>query len=739
MNVLRTLLVLLALAVHTFAQRKDDFNIVDFGAKADGNTVNTLSIQKAIDLCSKSGGGTVYVPKGVFLTGTLVLKSNVTLELARQAILKGTGNLADYPQNKVKAVSRVNNVLGSTNRAFIIAEDVENIGIIGEGKIDPFGNHPNYKFAQAENKDQIFACWIISARNVAIRDVQFDNSSYWNLRLLFCDFVKIRGIKIFNHGNFNSDGIDIDGCRNVTLSDCIVDASDDAICLKSEGDRATENVVISNCIVSSHASAIKLGTASIKGFRNILVSNCVIKPSESKEMKHVANAWGGLVGIDLDQVDGGLMENVSFQHIVIDSVETPIFAKLGERNHSANTPGWSPKKGAMRNISFSHISIKNAGPIACNITGYPGNDIEYVSLDHIHIHTRGGGTDRDTSFYVSEESRSYPVSRMFASNLPAYGFFFRHVQHLYMHDLVVDYTGTEVRSGMVLDDVKNARLRDVRLLKSSSLGLADVQMQRCRAVEVWTGVWDNKSKNYLRVRDTSGSIYLNGQLATYAPMALSKKIQTVAKLPALDSALVAYWSFDEGKGSTVKDLTGKTGNGTVNGAVWSKGIKGTGLLFTGQSHVDFGTEAFTKVNPDMTFAFWMKLSNPNSQNYYRVFCKRKSWDSDKGFELEMIPGANRFNFSGAYDYRTNDMGNVEVKFDTAWHHYTAVLTDRRLRVYVDGYLVAADERVASPSEAVGVPFIIGANAALNDRFEGQLDEVKIWLRALDAKEIRLLK
>jgi len=721
----------------SFAQ--NNFDITNFGAQGDGKTINTQAIQKAIDACHAKGGGTVYFPVGVFMSATIKLKSNVTLELSRQAILKGSGNLLDYPENQVKAVSRVNNVLKCTKRAFIIGEDLQNIAIIGDGKIDASGNHPNFKFDHGEIPEQIFGCWLINCTNVALRDVRIENTSYWNVRLLFCDYVQVRGIRIFNHGNFNSDGIDIDGCHQVTISDCIVDASDDAICLKSEGDRASENVVITNCIVSSHASAIKLGTGSIRGFKNIMVSNCVIKPSKSKEMKHTYGAWGGLVGIDLDQVDGGTMDNISFNNITIDSVETPIFVKLGERNHSANVSGWSAKRGVMRNISFSHIFIKNGGLIASNITGYPGNAIENISLDHITIHTTGGGSDRDTILYVPEESKNYPVNRMFGSNLPAYGLYVKHVKNLNITNVSIIAGTGDVRSAIVLDDVISANLCDVKAENSSSLCLPDIRIVRCKDIDLKVRVAEAMKENYLGVADTSSQIYLNGQLMKYkAANNHSVTNKNLAKrLPPLDSALVAYWNFDEGTGNILKDISKNGLDGKITQAAWTKGKSGKALKFNNKSFVDMGQNALLNVQSSMTFSFWMKLDKPDANAYYRVFCKREAWDTPLGFELEIKPDGNRFNLCGG-NKNAIEQGNLLIKFDTLWHQYTGVLFDSRLRLYLDGKLYAADDRVASPTKAEGVPFVIGANSRFKDNLEGTLDEFRIWNRALNAEEIKNL-
>jgi len=138
---------------------------------------------------------------------------------------------------------------------------------------------------------------------------------------------------------------------------------------------------------------------------------------------------------------------------------------------------------------------------------------------------------------------------------------------------------------------------------------------------------------------------------------------------------------------------------------------------------------------DMSVSFWMKLTNPYSNNLYRIFAKRKAWNDPKGYELEISPGNAGLNFSGG-NAGMKDQGLVEIKYDNQWHHYTATIQDERLKVYLDGNLVSWDENVASPSPT-DVSFVIGANSMYKDNFEGILDEIKIWNRALFPSEIEI--
>jgi len=687
------------------------FNVTSYGAKADGKTINTVAIQKAIDDCSSKGGGIVLFPQGTFVSGTLFLKSNVTLHLSHNSILKGSGRLEDYPDIIQKVPTRIDNIIAATKKAFLYAEDAENIGLTGDGTFYPGGDQEVFQDHIDESPNRPYGLRFVNCKYVTVSNIHMRNSAYWMQRYVHCDHVRLSGLKVWNHCNLNNDGIDIDGCHDVVVSDCFVDASDDGICLKSEGLRACEDVVITNCVVSSFASGIKLGTGSAGGFSRIAVSNCIVRPTKAKVMNHSGGYWGGLAGIDIAQVDGATMDFISFNNILIDSAETPIFVKLGNRDAKVSKDDATLKKGVMRDIFLSNIYAKNASIVSSSITGYVGNYIENVQLSNITIETLGGGSDRDTSTQLPEYSNNYPVNRMFGNNFPSYGLYFRHVKGLTMNNVKISSVEKDQRSAMILDDVHGISSNQLNLSSTSDLGLPRLQYRNITAHDL-----DKYTDKVAQV--------VKGKAVK----------QKTPSLPPKDSALVSYWSFDEGAGDVLKDRTANKINGKINGAEWVDGKIGKALLFKNGSYVDFGNPAALNLNGDITVSFWMKLTNANSNNYYRVFAKRKAWNDPAGYELEISPGNNRLNFSGG-NTGMIDQGLVEIKYDDQWHHYTTIIRDGRLRVYVDGKLVSWDEIVAAPSP-VDAPFVLGATSTYKDNFEGMLDEIKIWNRALLPEEIK---
>ncbi|HEX8549826.1 MAG TPA: LamG-like jellyroll fold domain-containing protein [Cytophagaceae bacterium] len=685
-------------------------NILSYGAKGDGKTINTISIQKAIDDCSLKGGGMVLFPQGIFVSGTIRLKSNVTIHLSHNSILKGSDRLEDYPDIVQKVPTRIDNIVAATKKAFLYAEDEENIALTGEGTFYPGGDQEVFQDHIDESPNRPYGLRFVNCNYVTVTNIHMRNSAYWMQRYVHCDHLRLSGLKVWNHCNLNNDGIDIDGCHDVTVSDCYVDASDDGICLKSEGNRACEDVVITNCVVSSFASAIKLGTGSLGGFSRVSVSNCIIRPTKSIKMSHTSGYRGGLAGIDIAEVDGGKMNFISFNNILIDSAETPIFIKLGNRNGKASKDDGTLKKSTMRDIFLSNIHAKNANVVSSSITGFPGNYIENVQLSDITIETLGGGTDRDTSTQLPEYSNGYPVNGMFGSNLPAYGIYFRHVKGLMLNNVKITSVAKDQRSAIVFEDVHNISSAEINLESTSDLGLPQM--------------------SYKNV--TLHDLHKYSQKLTTQSKRKNFKEKTPL-LPQKDSALVGFWPFEEGAGITVQDLSKNKNNGNIHGAEWVDGKKGRALSFKGKNYIDFGSPATLNVKGDISVSFWMKLTDPNSNNYYRVFAKRKAWNDPAGFELEISPGNSRLNFSGG-NRGMKDQGLVEMKYDEKWHHYTAIIRDGRLRLYLDGKLVGWDENVASPTP-VDAPFVIGASSSYGDYFEGVLDEIKIWNRALMPEEI----
>lgn len=452
--------------------QKSPYDVRDFGAVGDGRAMNTEAIQSAIDACAESGGGTVFFPAGRYQTGTIHLKSHIRLHLDTGAVILGSTDLDDYPIMVCEYPSRSDRY---TVRALFWGEGLHDIAITGRGTIDGQGPHFKDNRASADEiahltellgkhgryvpnaifANRPFLIRLISCRHILVENVTLRRSAMWMQQYLNCEFLTIRGVKVYNHGCRNNDMMDIDGCRNVVVTGCFGDTDDDALTLKSTGAAATENVTISDCIVRSRCNAIKAGTESSGGFRNINITNCVIGPSSQRDGQ--TGRPEGLGGIALEIVDGGSLDGVTISNVTIEETSAPIFLRLGNRARPPKPDLPKPPVRTFRNIIISNIVARSAGNTGCSIIGIPNHPIENVTISNVKIDFDGGGKKEHAVRKVPELENKYPESTMFGI-LPAYGFFCRHVNGLTFRDVDFRYDKPDQRPALVCDDVHNLKI-----------------------------------------------------------------------------------------------------------------------------------------------------------------------------------------------------------------------------------------------------------------------------------------
>lgn len=429
-------------------------DILELGGVNDGKTLNTKVIQGAINQCSESGGGTIYFPPGSFVTGSIIMKDGVSLYLEAGATLLGSTSIEDYIPIQPEYVSLRTN---EPTKQLIFAENARNIAIRGRGTID--GQGAAFEKAEGDDVGKVrpHLIQMIACTNVLIEDVTLRNSGAWMQHYLACDYLTIRGIRVYNHCNYNNDMLDIDGCHYVTVSDCIGDSDDDALTFKSTSPRACENITVTNCIFSSHCNAIKMGTESTGGFRNIVISNCVVKPSVVEAPFYGTRM--GQSGIALETVDGGVLEGISISNIRIEGTTSPIFVRLGNRArpHAPDVP--SPGVGALHDVSISNIRATGASPTGCAISGIPGHPIRNLRLSDIDITFVGGGEASHSIGEVPEREADYPANHMFGV-LPAYGFYVRHVEDIIFDNVRLRLQSPDQRSAWVFEDVQSLTVND---------------------------------------------------------------------------------------------------------------------------------------------------------------------------------------------------------------------------------------------------------------------------------------
>jgi len=469
----RDLLLLIPPAAFAANPSRKTFDVRAYGAAGDGKTLDTKAINEAVAACNGAGGGVVYLPPGTYLSGTVVLKSNVTLYLEAGATLLGSKNLADYAMHSGPPEK------GDANQKHLVfARDAENVGLAGPGRIDGQGTAfwvPSGRVVpppQDDWKDVATYDWkpldrpsplieFAGCKHVRIEDVRIENASGWTLRPINCDYVTIRGIRIKNPViGPNTDGIDPTGCQNVTISDCVIDTGDDAICLKSENPyggevRVTKNVTITNCVLTCCCNGLKFGTATRGGFENISFSNSVIFNEDVNLKARV------IAGIAIEMVDGGWVDGVVISNIRMQRVRTPIFIRRGMRRAR---PDGTP--GTLRGVMIENIHATGS-ILTSSVTGLPGFDVEDVTLSNIRIDSEEAGQEGWVSRAIPENPKAYPEARMFG-RLPSYGFYCRHVTGLRMRGIDVRRAAAEMRPALVFDDVKRLDVDGLRVTATAS-------------------------------------------------------------------------------------------------------------------------------------------------------------------------------------------------------------------------------------------------------------------------------
>lgn len=479
---------------------KDIVKVTAFGAIPDGKTFNTNAIQSSIDKISESGGGTVIFPKGIYLTGSIYLKSGVELHLEKGSVILGSTEPDMYKRADNK------------KEALIFADNEKNISISGEGAIDGQGRklalgidslyyigkldvkYYNTKLKRPEVRP-LLICFV-NCKDVKIIDIELKNSSSWVQSYDLCENIVLNNLRIHSDAYWNNDGIDIDDCKKVKITNCSVNAADDGICLKStHSGSCNDSVYIANCRIRSSASAIKFGTDSHGGFRNIKIRDIKVYDTFRS-------------AIALESVDGGILENIEIDGLEAFNTGNAIFLRLGHRNENVGA-------GILRNISIKNVKVhvpfdrpdKNYevrgpdlpffhNPIPSSITGIPGNLIENISLENIEIIFPGRGNNGMAILPLSrlqdvpERENVYPEFSMFGE-LPAWGFYVRHVKGLTMKNISVSAESPDYRPAFVFDDVKSLNLSEIKIKeddKGKQLILKNVENANLSVNKQWIRV-----------------------------------------------------------------------------------------------------------------------------------------------------------------------------------------------------------------------------------------------------------
>jgi len=358
------------------------FSILEFGACPAGRTVNTEAIQKAIDGCHEAGGGQVVCPAGRYVTGSLLLKSGVELHLAAGCRLIGSERLADYAVMQAKGFITKNMIEGSV-QSLIRAVEAEHIAITGPGEIDGSGpafyedNQRREKFSKpATPRPRLIMFY--RCRRVRVEDIGLIDSPNWTVWLMQCEDVKIDAVRIRGDRRLcNNDGIDIDACRNVTVSNCIFNTEDDCLVLRAiqcvyEAPAVCENVVVSNCVLESSCQGVRIGCPSDGTIRNCVFSNLVINSANNGIVLDNPRVY-----LWKDTRGSADIYDIGFSNLTVNCVRTPIKVCVEE--------GIALKR--LSGFRFSDITIRSGEP--CLIVGNTETVISDVTFSRMTIHTTG--------------------------------------------------------------------------------------------------------------------------------------------------------------------------------------------------------------------------------------------------------------------------------------------------------------------------------------------------------------
>jgi len=405
-----------------------------------GEGLATAFIQKAIDAAA-DGGGTVRLMRGDYVSGTLALRSHVRLEVGKGARLLGSLDLKDYPERVAKRRTVQDTNMGM-NQSLIFAEGCEDISISGEGIIDGRGASFHGEEGIHGTPGRPFVIRVIDCRRIHVHGITLKDSPCWMQNYLNCDDLLVEHMTVENQANFNNDGIDIDGCRNVIIRHCYISSGDDSICFKGAAQAPTENVLIEHNRLYSSCNALKLGTDSQSVFRNVLARHCEVG-GVSDAMRHVKPV-GADSGISWEMVDGGMAENILATDIHIVRARSPLFMRLENRGRvQPDQP--KPSVGTLRRVVFERITGLDNGPRGSYFIGIPEKHIEDVVLSDIRIGMIAS-TDWLQADQIGEMRGAYPDAHMIdkawgalgkdmngeerGGDAPAYGLWARHVTGL---------------------------------------------------------------------------------------------------------------------------------------------------------------------------------------------------------------------------------------------------------------------------------------------------------------------
>lgn len=462
------------------------YSVNDFGAIADGKTICTSAVQKAIDVCHENGGGTVCFDRGDYVLSTVFLKSNVSIRIPEGTLILGAESYYDYAQEeRVDYPIYQDSSHTYFNPSMFVGLDCENISISGKGKIDMRSVWDEDGVRGEEIKHRGAKCIALkNCKNITISNLGIYNVTDLAVYFAGCENVEIFGLKM----RVYIDGISPDNSKNVRIYDCDIETGDDAIVFKSSYTLnkigVCKDIFVNNCTLKSRCNAIKFGTETNGGFENIHIENVDIRETR-------------ITGITIESVDGALIDGLYIKNIKMQNVNAPLFIHVGKRMRGPK----GRKIGEIKNVVIENVTA--TGPylpyeaIAWNYFSYKANDvIQYpwifgvaeefddtlsgntpesdwqmtsnicglkcsplknIKLKDIHLKLDGGV--KECNLNVPEEAQDYPEVFVYGRILPAKGIYFRHIEGLTLENVTVETYREDVRDDFVFSAVKGISIK----------------------------------------------------------------------------------------------------------------------------------------------------------------------------------------------------------------------------------------------------------------------------------------
>lgn len=429
------------------------FDVKAYGAKGDGLSDDTKAIQASIDACSS--GGSVVLKNGIYMSGTIHLKSDMTFWIDKTSTLRAIQDTSLFPDTDPPTNNM--NVTSDLGQSFVHSEGANNLTITGGGTVDGNGECEIWGIKK-EEAVRPMPIYLTQGKNIKIMNIDVIRGAMWTIVPLECDDVVIDGININSTYGMNKDGIDPCDCHRVLIANCTLTVEDDALCPKSGSLKGCEDITYRNITVNKTlCGMIKLGTKTYGHFKNIIFEDIALLGYEGHKKTNV--------GINISTVDGADIENIIVRRVNMERAATAIFIMHGAGKKSRNPAGEPDKPGRfVKNILIEDVDARECHDSFGNfITGMKDKSgkvykVTNVILKNVKVQCKGGVTKRKQFRTPQEYSGQYPNYNWCRSNLPAWGYYIRHAENIQFINCTETLVREDIRPKIVLKNAKNVTI-----------------------------------------------------------------------------------------------------------------------------------------------------------------------------------------------------------------------------------------------------------------------------------------